>query len=168
MRATILAMRLLIAAAFAALVVVVGGCGGTASTGSTADPALGSDAAQLVPPDALAFASIDTDQSSGQSRQLDELTRGLVEMARLGEACGAQPETFAGLAGMGDLIVTCFSAYGRNRRAGELISRGRTPDEAVHAAGREGDHVLRGGAELDADEVVVDIDAEDERVDGML
>ena len=75
MRATILAMRLLIAAAFAALVVVVGGCGGTASTGSTADPALGSDAAQLVPPDALAFASIDTDQSSGQSRQLDELTR---------------------------------------------------------------------------------------------
>src|SRR5436190_1405072 len=57
MRATILAMRLLIAAAFAALVVVVGGCGGTASTGSTADPALGSDAAQLVPPDALALAS---------------------------------------------------------------------------------------------------------------
>jgi glycerol-3-phosphate dehydrogenase (NAD(P)+) len=57
-------------------------------------------------------------------------------MARLGEACGAQPETFSGLAGMGDLIVTCFSAYGRNRRAGELIARGRTPDEAVQQIGQ--------------------------------
>jgi glycerol-3-phosphate dehydrogenase (NAD(P)+) len=58
------------------------------------------------------------------------ITRGLVEMARLGEAVGADPETFAGLAGMGDLIVTCWHESGRNRRAGELIARGRTPDEA--------------------------------------
>ena len=58
------------------------------------------------------------------------ITRGLVEMARLGEACGAEAETFSGLAGMGDLIVTCFHSLGRNRRAGELIARGATPAEA--------------------------------------
>jgi glycerol-3-phosphate dehydrogenase (NAD(P)+) len=58
------------------------------------------------------------------------ITRGLVEMARLGEAFGAQSETFSGLAGMGDLMVTCFHPSGRNRRAGELIARGATPDEA--------------------------------------
>ena len=51
-------------------------------------------------------------------------------MSRLGEAMGADPETFAGLAGMGDLIVTCWHPSGRNRRAGELIARGATPAEA--------------------------------------
>jgi uncharacterized protein DUF3352 len=70
-------MRVFLAAALASLVVVAAGCGGGGSTGSTADPALGTDAAQLVPPDALAFASIDTDQSSQQWRQLGQLTRGL-------------------------------------------------------------------------------------------
>jgi glycerol-3-phosphate dehydrogenase (NAD(P)+) len=58
------------------------------------------------------------------------ITRGLVEMARLGEALGADPETFFGLAGLGDLVVTCWHPSGRNRRAGELIARGATPDEA--------------------------------------
>jgi glycerol-3-phosphate dehydrogenase (NAD(P)+) len=51
-------------------------------------------------------------------------------MARLGEAFGAQPDTFSGLAGMGDLMVSCFHPSGRNRRAGELIARGATPDDA--------------------------------------
>jgi glycerol-3-phosphate dehydrogenase (NAD(P)+) len=64
------------------------------------------------------------------------ITRGLVEMARLGEAEGARPETFAGLAGMGDLIVTCYSPYGRNRHAGELIAQGATPQEAVATIGQ--------------------------------
>ena len=64
------------------------------------------------------------------------ITRGLVEMARLGEACGAEPETFSGLAGMGDLICTCWHPSGRNRRAGELIARGATPDEARAAIGQ--------------------------------
>jgi glycerol-3-phosphate dehydrogenase (NAD(P)+) len=63
------------------------------------------------------------------------ITRGLAEMARLGEACGARAETFAGLAGMGDLIVTCFSGYSRNRRAGELIARGVEPEEAEREIG---------------------------------
>src|SRR5262249_20490457 len=64
------------------------------------------------------------------------ITRGLVEMARLGEACGGRPETFSGLAGMGDLIVTCQSQYGRNRAAGELIARGATPEEAAARIGQ--------------------------------
>jgi glycerol-3-phosphate dehydrogenase (NAD(P)+) len=64
------------------------------------------------------------------------ITRGLAEMARLGEACGARPETFSGLAGMGDLIVTCWSRHGRNRRAGELIARGATAEEAAAEIGQ--------------------------------
>jgi glycerol-3-phosphate dehydrogenase (NAD(P)+) len=63
------------------------------------------------------------------------ITRGLAEMARLGEAAGARSETFAGLAGMGDLMVTCWSRQGRNRRAGELIARGATPQEAADQLG---------------------------------
>ena len=58
------------------------------------------------------------------------VTRGLAEMTRLGEAAGARPETFSGLAGMGDLIVTCWSRHSRNRRAGELVAQGASPDEA--------------------------------------
>jgi glycerol-3-phosphate dehydrogenase (NAD(P)+) len=64
------------------------------------------------------------------------ITRGLAEMARLGEAYGARPETFAGLAGMGDLIVTCWSRHGRNRHAGELIAQGASPDEAIAEIGQ--------------------------------
>ena len=60
----------------------------------------------------------------GDNAKAALITRGLVEMARLGEALGADPETFSGLAGMGDLIVTCWHPSGRNRRAGELIARG--------------------------------------------
>jgi glycerol-3-phosphate dehydrogenase (NAD(P)+) len=72
----------------------------------------------------------------GDNAKASLITRGLVEMARLGEACGAEPETFAGLAGMGDLIVTCFSGFGRNRRAGELIARGATAEEAKAEIGQ--------------------------------
>jgi glycerol-3-phosphate dehydrogenase (NAD(P)+) len=72
----------------------------------------------------------------GDNAKASLITRGLVEMARLGEAEGAAPETFSGLAGMGDLIVTCFSGYGRNRRAGELIARGATADEAAAVIGQ--------------------------------
>ena len=64
------------------------------------------------------------------------ITRGLAEMARLGEAFGARPETFAGLAGMGDLIVTCTSRLGRNRRAGELMAQGMTAEQAIAEIGQ--------------------------------
>jgi glycerol-3-phosphate dehydrogenase (NAD(P)+) len=63
------------------------------------------------------------------------IARGLAEMSRLGEACGARPETFAGLAGMGDLMVTCWSSHGRNRRAGELIAQGSSPADAAASIG---------------------------------
>jgi len=64
------------------------------------------------------------------------ITRGLVEMARLGEACGGRQETFSGLAGMGDLIVTCESRHGRNRAAGALIARGASAEEAAATIGQ--------------------------------
>jgi glycerol-3-phosphate dehydrogenase (NAD(P)+) len=72
----------------------------------------------------------------GDNAKAALITRGLVEMARLGEAYGARPETFAGLAGMGDLIVTCWSRHGRNRHAGELIARGASPEEAAAEIGQ--------------------------------
>jgi glycerol-3-phosphate dehydrogenase (NAD(P)+) len=76
----------------------------------------------------------------GDNAKAALVTRGLVEMTRLGQAVGADPETFSGLAGMGDLIVTCWHPTGRNRRAGELIARGMTPDEARAEIG----HVVEG------------------------
>src|SRR5436305_3563692 len=72
----------------------------------------------------------------GDNAKAALITRGLAEMARLGESCGARPETFAGLAGMGDLIVTCWSRHGRNRHAGELIAQGATADEAAERIGQ--------------------------------
>jgi glycerol-3-phosphate dehydrogenase (NAD(P)+) len=71
----------------------------------------------------------------GDNAKAALITRGLAEMARLGEAAGGRLETFSGLAGMGDLMVTCWSRLGRNRRAGELIARGAAPDEAVAELG---------------------------------
>ena len=63
------------------------------------------------------------------------ITRGLTEMARLGIAMGARPETFAGLAGVGDLTVTCTSPHSRNCRAGTYIGKGLSPMEAMEKAG---------------------------------
>jgi glycerol-3-phosphate dehydrogenase (NAD(P)+) len=63
------------------------------------------------------------------------ITRGLAEMARLGEACGGKTETFAGLAGIGDLVATSWSHHGRNRHAGELIAQGASPEEAAAQIG---------------------------------
>jgi glycerol-3-phosphate dehydrogenase (NAD(P)+) len=71
----------------------------------------------------------------GDNAKAALVARGLAEMGRFAEAAGARPETFAGLAGMGDLIVTCWSKSGRNRRAGELIAQGTTPADAVAQIG---------------------------------
>jgi glycerol-3-phosphate dehydrogenase (NAD(P)+) len=71
----------------------------------------------------------------GDNAKAGIVTRGLAEMARLGEACGGRAETFSGLAGLGDLIATCWSHLGRNRRAGELIARGSSPEEAAAQIG---------------------------------
>src|SRR4029450_7769463 len=83
---------------------------------------------------ALAAGAVDG-LGLGDNAKAALITRGLVEMARLGEASGARSETFAGLAGMGDLVVTCWSRHSRNRRAGELIAQGARPEEAVESIG---------------------------------
>jgi glycerol-3-phosphate dehydrogenase (NAD(P)+) len=71
----------------------------------------------------------------GDNAKAALVARGLAEMRRLAEVAGARPDTFAGLAGMGDLIVTCFAPSGRNRRAGELIAQGVSAEEAVARIG---------------------------------
>ena len=67
----------------------------------------------------------------GDNAKAAMLTRGLAEMTRLGKTAGARTETFAGLAGMGDLVVTGWSQLSRNRREGELIARGSDPTTAA-------------------------------------
>ncbi|NLJ78418.1 MAG: NAD(P)H-dependent glycerol-3-phosphate dehydrogenase [Tissierellia bacterium] len=71
----------------------------------------------------------------GDNTKAALMTRGMIEMGRLGERMGANRHTFAGLAGMGDLIVTCTSMHSRNRRAGILIGEGRTLEEAIESVG---------------------------------
>lgn len=67
----------------------------------------------------------------GDNTKAALMTRGLVEIARLGSAMGAKQETFAGLSGIGDLIVTCTSMHSRNRRAGILLGQGKTLQETL-------------------------------------
>ncbi|MBQ6675590.1 MAG: NAD(P)-dependent glycerol-3-phosphate dehydrogenase [Ruminococcus sp.] len=71
----------------------------------------------------------------GDNTKAALMTRGLTEIARIGIAMGAKRDTFAGLTGLGDLIVTCTSMHSRNRRAGILIGQGVAPDEAVRRVG---------------------------------
>jgi glycerol-3-phosphate dehydrogenase (NAD(P)+) len=115
---------------------------------------------------ALAAGAVDG-LEAGDNAKAALITRGLAEMARLGEACGARTETFSGMAGMGDLMVTCWSRHGRNRRAGELIARGMSPDDAVAEIGQvvEGlttapalrDLARRNGVELPITEAVCEV-----------
>lgn len=67
----------------------------------------------------------------GDNTKAALITRGITEIARLGMAMGGKFETFCGLSGIGDLIVTCASMHSRNRRAGMLIGQGKTMDEAM-------------------------------------
>jgi glycerol-3-phosphate dehydrogenase (NAD(P)+) len=67
----------------------------------------------------------------GDNAKAALLTRGLVEMARLGVHLGARLETFYGLAGVGDVVTTCYSPYGRNRAVGERIGMGQTLEHAL-------------------------------------
>ena len=83
---------------------------------------------------ALAAGIIDG-MGLGDNTKAALMTRGLAEMARLGVAMGGRQDTFAGLSGVGDLIVTCTSVHSRNHRAGELIGKGMTAQEAIEAVG---------------------------------
>lgn len=69
----------------------------------------------------------------GDNTKAALMTRGLAEIARLGTAMGAKQETFMGLSGVGDLIVTCTSMHSRNRRAGILLGEGKTLQETLDA-----------------------------------
>ena len=71
----------------------------------------------------------------GDNAKAALMTRGITEMCRLGKAMGADIETFAGLTGVGDLIVTCTSMHSRNRRCGILIGEGMKPSDAVEKIG---------------------------------
>ena len=70
----------------------------------------------------------------GDNSKAALITRGVAEMSRLGVSCGARAETFAGLGGLGDLTVTCFSRHSRNRSFGERLGRGGRADELLAAA----------------------------------
>ncbi len=85
----------------------------------------------------------------GDNTKAALMTRGLAEMARLGLAMGAHDSTFAGLSGMGDLMVTCGSMHSRNRRAGILIGQGTSVDKTIARVGTvEGYWAARAAFEL--------------------
>ncbi|MGH8141765.1 MAG: NAD(P)H-dependent glycerol-3-phosphate dehydrogenase [Steroidobacteraceae bacterium] len=81
----------------------------------------------------------------GANTRIALITRGLVEMTRLGVALGAQRETFMGLAGLGDLVLTCTDNHSRNRRFGLALARGAPVEQALHDIGQvvEGYHAAR-------------------------
>lgn len=83
---------------------------------------------------ALAAGALDG-LSAGDNTKAALMTRGIAEIARLGVALGAKAETFGGLSGIGDLIVTCASMHSRNRRCGILIGQGLSVEEAVEQIG---------------------------------
>lgn len=93
----------------------------------------------------------------GANTRAGFITRSLNELMRLGVAAGAKPETFMGLAGLGDLVLTCTDNQSRNRRFGLLLAEGKTPDEARQVIGQvvEGakaaQEVLRFAAKLGVD-----------------
>ena len=74
-----------------------------------------------------------TGKGLGENTLASLITRGLVEISRLGEALGADVRTFSGLAGMGDLVATCSSPLSRNRSFGQRLGRGDSLDQARHA-----------------------------------
>ena len=84
----------------------------------------------------IAFcAGIATELKLGDNSFAALITRGLGELARLGVALGGEKDTFYGLSGLGDLVVTCLSEHSRNRKAGKLIGQGKTLEEAKKEVG---------------------------------
>ena len=114
----------------------------------------------------------------GDNARAALITRGLAEMKRLGTALGCEESTFYGLAGMGDLIVTCSSEHSRNNRAGKLIGSGMTAEEACKEVGMvvEGLNALpaalalaeRCGVEMPIAEAVDDVVSGREAASGII
>lgn len=86
----------------------------------------------------------------GDNAKAALITRGLAEIARLGTKMGANPLTFSGLAGIGDLIVTCTSVHSRNWRAGNMLGQGKKLDEVLESMGMvvEGVRTTKAGYQL--------------------
>ncbi|MBQ6322047.1 MAG: NAD(P)-dependent glycerol-3-phosphate dehydrogenase [Lachnospiraceae bacterium] len=97
-------------------------------------------------------AGISNGLGYGDNTKAAIITRGMAEITRLGLAMGCCKETFAGLAGIGDLIVTATSVHSRNNKAGYLIGTGKTPEEAIKEVGMvvEGINALPAAMELSA------------------
>lgn len=95
-------------------------------------------------------AGINNGMGFGDNTKAMLMTRGIAEITRLGLAMGCKRRTFMGLAGIGDLIVTCTSRHSRNNRCGELIGRGKSYDEASKEIGMvvEGYHALDAAMQL--------------------
>ena len=95
-------------------------------------------------------AGISDGMGYGDNTKAALMTRGIAEIKRLGVAMGAKPETFAGLSGIGDLIVTCTSVHSRNRRCGILLGQGKSLDEAMKEVKMvvEGVHTSRAAYDL--------------------
>ena len=86
----------------------------------------------------------------GDNTKAALITRGISEMSRLGMAMGGRQDTFAGLSGIGDLIVTCTSKHSRNRNAGYLIGQGYSTEEAMKEVNQvvEGVHSAKAALKL--------------------
>jgi glycerol-3-phosphate dehydrogenase (NAD(P)+) len=97
----------------------------------TAEDTLGVELAGALKNVIALAAGIATGLELGDNTMAALLTRGLAEITRLGVALGAEPSTFSGLSGMGDLVVTCTSSHGRNRSVGIELGRGRPLQEIL-------------------------------------
>jgi len=97
----------------------------------TSDDPLGVELAGALKNVIAIAAGISDGLGLGDNAKAALLTRGLAEITRLGVALGSRPETFAGLAGIGDLITTCISPYGRNLAVGRAIAQGRKLEEIL-------------------------------------
>jgi glycerol-3-phosphate dehydrogenase (NAD(P)+) len=97
----------------------------------THDDVVGAEVATSLKNSIAIAAGILDGVGGGDNTKAALITRGLAEVTRLGLAMGASAETFSGLAGVGDLVVTCLSRHSRNRHLGEAIGRGRTLEEAL-------------------------------------
>jgi glycerol-3-phosphate dehydrogenase (NAD(P)+) len=94
-------------------------------------------------------AGITDGMGYGDNTKAALMTRGIAEMVRLGVKLGAREDTFSGLSGIGDLIVTCTSMHSRNRRCGIMIGEGMDPKEAVEKVGMVVEGVFTAGAAVE-------------------
>ena len=99
----------------------------------TTDDMLGAELAAALKNVIALAAGIADGLGLGDNAKAALLTRGMVEMARLGKFLGARPQTFFGLAGFGDLVTTCYSSHSRNRSVGEAVGRGERLEEILQS-----------------------------------